>query len=158
MVLITVHEAGPIANRSIKWIMLFSDLFSMPETFDCQIQFGKKFFKRFINRITKEYPFMKDEYEISHVDLAMCILLSHSVNAPSVAYNLLCQSFNTKSESSIHWAKKLIRLLGTSKYGRWDDDIKNGRYQRTRTYAQKSGFWPDFHFNDDGIMPKDIIE
>jgi hypothetical protein len=49
----------------------------------------------------------------------------------------------------------LIKKLAITKYGRWDDDIPNGRYQRTRNFAAK--IWPSELFvGNKAIMPKDF--
>jgi hypothetical protein len=51
----------------------------------------------------------------------------------------------------------LIRALGTSSYGRWSDDIPNGRYQRTRDAARKSDHWDlDLFDGSNALMPKDL--
>jgi hypothetical protein len=151
-------ESGTKYERSAKLVRLVSDLFSMEKTFQIQIQHGFEFFGKFLKSINGEYPYINGKYNISHVDLAMCTLLSHSVNAPSVARKMLRQSFEIGANTSIEWACNLVRLLGNNKYGRWDDDLPNGRYQRTRLYAKRSGLWPESLFKDDGVMPKNIKE
>ncbi|MCZ2108032.1 MAG: hypothetical protein LC118_00410 [Dehalococcoidia bacterium] len=55
------------------------------------------------------------------------------------------------------FAKLLIQKLGNNPFGRWDDDIRTGRYQRTRHHAMASGLWPTKLFDGpEAIMPADL--
>jgi hypothetical protein len=61
------------------------------------------------------------------------------------------------SPPSVEFARELILGLGNTKFGRWDDDIRHGRYQRTRRVAKESGLWPEELFvGADAIMPADL--
>lgn len=96
------------------------------------------------------------------LDLAMCVYQSHSVNAPSIANKMLARARNKAQGGAAvgnqaRLAKWLIRFLGNSTYGRWDDDIKHGRYQRTRAAARASGLWTRSLFDGaNAIMPRDL--
>jgi hypothetical protein len=155
----------------------FSRLFSHPDTFDGQLAYGEKHFRsmarrklRFSKRLHEETldsllyePLLGvalgDEVERPPdlppaLDLALCMLYSHSVNAPGMALKVLCKVVDGVKPTDSTFARRLVRALGETKYGRWDDDIPNGRYQRTRTYAME--FWPSYLFEGSGIMPKDL--
>jgi hypothetical protein len=87
------------------------------------------------------------------MDLAMCVLHSHAVNAPSKAYKYLGQSIDATSGQH-DFVRDLLRRLATSTYGRWNEDVENGRWARTRLRAMKSGLWPERLFKGpDAIMP-----
>jgi hypothetical protein len=90
------------------------------------------------------------------LDLAMCFFWSNSVNAPGKAKKVLELAFH-ESRYKEDLVRNLIRGLGDTKFARWDDDLKNGRYQRTRRWMQKLALWPEEFFEDDGIMPKDLV-
>jgi hypothetical protein len=90
------------------------------------------------------------------LDLALCMYQAHSVNAPAVANQALAQ-VSAALPLGPDFARELIRELGTSSYGRWDDDLPTGRYQRTRSAALGSGLWSrDLFEGARAIMPKDL--
>jgi hypothetical protein len=95
-------------------------------------------------------------YETVCFDLAMCVYWSNSVNAPSYAFKLLCKVLDNVGISDPYkFSKALLVSLGTSHYGRWDDDLKDGRYQRIRFYAKLK--WPlELFEGPKAIMPKDL--
>jgi hypothetical protein len=103
-----------------------------------------------------------DGYIDSEVNLAMCMFWSYYVNAPGMALKKLCQAVDAVDRRTSTWKSDLprmiVRILGTSSYGRWDDDIDSGRYQRTRRVMMKGleGIFPKELFRKDGIMPKDF--
>lgn len=162
------------------WAKLFHDLFAHPATHKAQIEYGKEHLVKRTNRrklnvqtiryLKLEYLKVSDFYpqEITSLklnsnwnveqDLAMCMYQSHSVNAPSIANKALIKVLDKKKgKLRKDWPKRLIHILGNSKYGRWDDDLKYGRYQRTRSAARGSGLWPTRLFDGpNAIMPKDL--
>jgi hypothetical protein len=91
-------------------------------------------------------------------DLAMCIYHSHSVNGPAPARTALKAALAKAPARTDQFPATLVRLLGTSRYGRWHDEPgeKNNRYDRTRGAARKSGLWDARHFAKGGIMPVDL--
>jgi hypothetical protein len=166
------------------WIRLFHDLFAHPATYAAQVGYGvehlvKRTNRRvldvrtmrhspmtFPRRVSEFYPQeitackLDDDWSLEE-DLAMCMYQSHSVNAPAIANKTLAKVFGYTLRNQVPkggWPKKLIRLLGNSKYGRWDDDLKYGRYQRTRSAARASKLWPTSLFDGKkAIMPKDLV-
>lgn len=177
-------ESGVLRQDAESYIRTFHALFSCPETFQAQNKYGMKHFSRWSRRTmrySRKYRdltiddfvyrnglgaragFLQVGNEIREdLDLAMCMFWSHTVNAPGMALKIFCKAAD-KCRQPIHledmsaFARELIRRLGESRYGRWDDDIKNGRYQRTRRYAKKfKGAWSGELFADVGIMPKDL--
>lgn len=146
-----------------RWIRLFHDVFEAPGGFSAQIEFGRSHLVERARRWGAEWPYgsreitvLKAGQNISlETDLALCMYHSHSVNAPAKAIKLLRRAGN-RAHNAVN-PKKLIKLLGTSKYGRWDDDIPNGRYQRTRAAARASGLWPRRFFDGpNAIMPGNL--
>jgi len=165
---------GPRRKKVEDWMWLFHRLFSASETYRTQEDFGIEHFVKRANRAKLRFCKSKELQKctladtvyaafeditvadpIPELDLAMCMYWSHSVNAPGIALKKLCSViYHLEKNGAPTFAKVLIRKLGESNYGRWSDDIKNGRYQRTRRFAMESGFWPDELFTGKGaIMP-----
>ena len=171
---------GKDRKNAESWVILFYDLFSQASTYEMQLGIEKEHIVKRCERA--KLRFCKDEstrertlqdkvyceHHISSVttnqmgmemDLAMSMFWSNSVNAPSFALKKFCKQildrnviFNLAREDS---AKKIIQKLGNTPFARWDDDIKNGRYQRTRKYAMK--LWPKELFEGpNAIMPKNL--
>lgn len=97
-------------------------------------------------------------------DLAMAMFWSNTVNAPGAALRKLCQAADMlgreygdfSEERQVKFAKRLVNKLGNTTFGRWDDDIPGGRYQRTRRAATK--VYPRRLFvGPQAIMPKDLV-
>lgn len=158
----TTKEQKEEAKR---WALLFYNLFSSAYTFKAQIEYGKEHLVKRTNRreikvggklctVSSFYGAELTSLKLGDAwteekDLAMCMYQSHSVNAPAIANKALAKVFGKAD-----WPKTLIKLLGTSAYGRWDDNIKYGRYQRTRTAAKTSGLWSTSLFDGKvAIMP-----
>ncbi len=166
-----------------EWVQTFHEAFKHPATFDAQNNWGVAHFTkradrtklRFCKRPVNKKKTIHDvlygsNFHISHpqelphfsfaIDLANAVFWSNTVNAPSAALKVLCKVVDsvgtvyTKGTGTDGFSRALIKALGTSSYGRWDDDIKNGRYQRTRKAAMD--VWPEEFFKKDGIMPKDL--
>lgn len=164
------------------WALLFHYVFASSATFRAQVEYGKEHLVKRTKRrhlkmkgglvpnisamvpVASLYPVELTRLCVGDAtipwteeqDLAMCVYQAHSVNAPAIANKILMRSIGPKQYGAD--PGKLIRLLGNSKYGRWDDDIKHGRYQRTRSAARASGLWPKDLFDGKGaIMPKDLL-
>lgn len=173
--------SGHHRKRSEYWVNLFSELFSQPETFPIQLRYGEEHFIKRADRTKLRFAKVSgvgvakmtiaevcySEAGLGHVDrehmlpayeLAMAVFWSHSVNAPSIALKKICKAVPAlvgKGGSEGKFAQRLIRVLGDTKFGRWDDDIRGGRYQRTRNAAMR--LWPkDLFVGPDAVMPKDI--
>jgi hypothetical protein len=150
-------------DRAADWAKLFHAVFSHPDGFRAQAEFGKE---HLVERAKKRHiKWAYKEREITALqplknmpaeqDLAMCMYHCHSVNAPAIANKALKRA--RYADHGDVRPKKLIQLLGNSSFGRWDDDLKNGRYQRTRSAARASGLWPRSLFDGpNAIMPKDL--
>jgi len=170
-----VSGVGRVGAESV--IKTFYQLFSAPWTFPVQLIYGimefvagskKKFrfsSKKLLQNSSMRYEFYRDSFDIylktnPSLDLALCVYWSNSVNAPGYALKLLCKvlddTYRAGFQHEINFPKKLIHTLGTAQYGRWDDDIPNGRYQRTRNAAMKK--WPNELFvGPNAVMPKDLV-
>jgi hypothetical protein len=87
----------------------------------------------------------------------MSVYWSNSVNAPGHALKLLCRVADAyPSSRDPLFAKALVTALGNTSFGRWDDDIPGGRYQRTRLAAMQ--VWPfELFEGPTAIMPKDLV-
>ena len=88
------------------------------------------------------------------MDLAMAVWYSNSVNAPAIALKKLKACAQQCTNDLESFPARLVKALGTSSYGRWNAAEKNGRYQRTRRHAMRSGLWDRSLFTGrDAIMP-----
>jgi hypothetical protein len=152
-------------EQAKKWIHWFHLVFSHPDGFRAQVEFGKEHLVKRTKRRGIEWAY--NHQEITNLvvgrnidiedDLAMCMYHCHSVNAPAVANKALDAVHRRVGNKTIIDARKLIRLLGTSSYGRWSDNLKTGRYQRTRSAARASGLWPKSLFDGkNALMPRDL--
>lgn len=170
-------KSGPLWKQAAKWAKLHRAVFADPSTFQAQIDFGLNHIVHFCKsrRPQLTRPGVKERRAINEVvygesileapdmfevmgphDLAMCVFLSHSINAPSIALRKLGRALSQVSweVSNPSFPFRLIKLLDCN-YGRWDDDCKGGRYQRTRNAAMK--VWPkELFVGSDAIMPKDL--
>jgi len=182
-------ESGPGRKRAEMWANIFSGLFSIPETHTVQRQSGLRYFAkrvatarlRFctsnwktatIDNVLSFYCESSFEDAVVKInispelDLAVAMYLSHTVNAPGMALKKLCKLVDKYQKnggglpgSQIKFAKALIYKMGNTTFGRWDDDITHGRYQRTRSIALASKAWPRSLFiGKDAVMPKDLVE
>jgi hypothetical protein len=168
-----VPISGSIRTKAEFWAKLFHDLFSSEWTFEAQLEFGDKYFedgsekrlrfckdralqdKTIRSFIYEDKPILKVSSEDlgEQLDLAMAMYWSNSVNAPGYALKLLCKVVDNHLVAKDDFPKTLISVLGNTSFGRWDDEIPNGRYQRTRSVAMK--MWPEKLFvGPQAIMPK----
>jgi hypothetical protein len=102
------------------------------------------------------------------LDLAMCVFHSHTVNAPAIAYRKLAETIKATGFSALNhrrsstmevdFARELLRRLAKAKYARWNEDIENGRWARSRKRAMELGFWPPEFFRQgpDWLMLPDM--
>ena len=168
-------ESGAGRKRAESFVFLFHDLMASPETFEAQVSFGVRHFSKWAKRGLRFCKKWDPELTLQHfaygmedrdlvsirtdemskeLDLAMCMFWSHSVNAPGYALQVFCKAAD-EVLSNEELPRVLVRRLATAQYGRWDDDIKNGRYQRTRSFAMQ--IWPEELFvRKDALMPKDF--
>jgi hypothetical protein len=162
------------------WVKLFHEVFSDPATFDIQEEYGMEHFVKRASRAKCRFALNKDWQKLTleflvyggtaldlvtltndpELDLAMCMYWAHSVNAPGFALKKINRTLGAlfgPNGSRKKFARILIRKLGNTTFGHWSDDLKNGRYQRTRTYAMKSSFWPqEFFKGPKAIMPYNL--
>jgi len=182
-----VPKEGVDWGVSKQWALAFHGLFAHPDGHQAQVEFGKEHLVHrtkavrtftYADRIRRQRSVealgythdvtlmrvsedpkeegapgvMSPEY-----DLAMCLYQSNSVNAPAVANKILLAVSERHAAGSVAFSQHLIKALGTSSYGRWDDDLEHGRYQRTRAAARASGLWPRSLFDGaSALMPKDL--
>ncbi len=171
-------KTGSDRVQAERWARAFSDYFGAGRTFQPQLDWGKeKLIKKvtrvklrhspqkFYRRKTAQDVFYGDDLFVGTVlasdlepcfDLAMCMWLSFMVNAPAIALRHLCKVISVYNADGVEaFSKALIERLGNAQWGRWDDDIKNGRYQRTRRFAKQ--VWPKELFSgSDAVMPKNL--
>lgn len=157
-----VPNSGPDWEIAKAWATQFSELFSHPDSFKAQTEFGKE---HLVNRTktwkvkgqTLEQALYGQEITNAQLppalDLALSVFQSHSVNAPGAATRLLPLVLVEPSNQA--FPRNLLRILGQSTYGQWNQRDPSSRYQRTRTIAQSSGLWPTELFNT--IMPKVLV-
>ena len=165
---------GKGRQRAEAWATFFHTYFSDEATFPVQVGWGEEKLVKCIERwplktspakkwrrwTTQEFFYedivasmvLSDDLEPSF-DLAMCVWLSYTVNAPAIAMRVLASLTTVFNNDSIEaFSRALLRKLGMSSFGRWGADVKNGRYARTRKYAQE--LWPSELFvGKEAIMP-----
>ena len=173
---------GRQRNKATQWVREFHAAFSDDKTFEAQDSFGMTHFverseaklrpcrSQFYRRFTI-HDFLYGDYmhitnvvlpwESDTLDLAICMFWSHTVNAPGAALRVLCKDVDAWGlplrdyRPGRETARRWIKMLGNHQRGRWDDDIPNGRYQRTRRAAMR--VWPKELFEgEDAVMPKDL--
>lgn len=164
-----VPARGPAWEKARRWALLWHRLTAHPHGHNAQLDFG---IKHLIHRTARRrLPGLGTVEEVVYkhgiaatrlvpsLDLAMCVYHSHSVNGPSPANRALADALKRRpiDRDPEATARELIVRLGNNTYGRWDDDIKNGRYQRTRAHAMASGLWPrDLFEGNNAVMPRDL--
>jgi len=141
------------------WALLFHEAFSAPDTYDVQVEEAFKLLLPSVRKkrrtllgksleeaiyggdLSKQADWLRPD---DPLDLALAVLFSHSVNAPAIAFRKLAGIATLLEHSDLRdpadrerIARVLIRLLAVSSYGRWNYQIRNGRYQRTRRAAKK---------------------
>jgi len=157
-----VPARGPQWEQSKKWALKFHKLFATPTTIDVQIKYGMNQFVKYARtrspRLRKQSVdalIYKGNIELDDPfkgeivnDLAMAVWWSYKVNGPTPAMERLFDAATDHKPESPEFGQHLIRLLRTSKYGRW----ATNRYDRTRKHAMS--VWPDSFFNGpDAVMP-----
>lgn len=172
--ILTGSPDGNAAPESRGWITAFHEVFSDERTRGAQLGFLARHVEGIGN---KRLRYCKSEYERSltvsgcfldsdsvlysqagpNTELAIAMFFGHSVNAPGFALKKLCRAVGLAGNPACTdegTARVVIRALGNTPFGRWDDDIKYGRYQRTRKAAMK--LWPKELFGKGGIMPEKL--
>jgi hypothetical protein len=178
----TVPRRGPEWERASSICTAVHNLFAHEAGFSVQNAFGEERLLKTYSRL-KLHRWHSDTsvgdfvygsqdpsiMEVGHVgeplDLAMAVWYSNSVNAPAIALRKLIRCGKAAvsqpqadrivgGANRDEFAKTLIRALGTSTYGRWNANEPNGRYQRTRKWAMRSGLWDLSLFRGKGaVMP-----
>lgn len=161
-----VPRSGPNWEQAKEWAIMFHNLFAAEETHAVQINSaidglisGHERLEAAAYEKTVGSSDLKKllvGIDIDHEnDLAWCVYHSFSVNAPSYARSRLQACDPTSGKT---FPKRIIRILGTSNYGRWHDTVDgSNRYDRTRIYAMRSGFWSNELFEGpDAIMPRNL--
>ncbi len=173
-----VSKSGPRWDKAARWALLWHNVTMDPRGHRAQIDFGMDHLvdrstrrtlivagqKRDVERVLYGDQQIREvrvdpTYFPIEVDLASCVFHANSVNGPAPALRALQAAANLHSpqRQPQFFARRLIEMLGNNGYGRWDDDIPSGRYDRTRTHARASGLWPRELFDGPtAIMPKDL--
>lgn len=178
-----VPKKGERWQQARRWALLFHEVFAEESSLDVQLDFevehlahrvGHRKFafhpnqrKETVSQVVyggRDVLELKVGRQITEeLDLAMCVFHSHTVNAPSIAFRKLRDVLrSTGYDPKVHagslgeitFARRLLRALATAKYGRWNEDIEGGRWDRTRSRARESGMWPTRFFRGQSpIMP-----
>lgn len=159
-----VPTKGHDRDQAEGWALMLHDLLKEPLTYSAQVDYAVEYLVRGQSKLEmKVYRKLASDPELQtaeriHLhkayDLAMCVYHAFSVNAPSKAAQILKTMPLTQAalEDPYEWSGKLIKKLGTSKYGNW-----RKRYAKTRKIARASDLWWDFFFlkqpQGDGVMP-----
>lgn len=171
-----VPRTGPFFDRACHWATLFHDTFSDPANRLAQVEFAVRWLARGQNDLEMQaYRLFTRRTGMSTLDspvgipsgalepaaeLALCVYHSFSVNGPAPAATALRAALATqdpKSPDPVKFAKRLIRALGKSTFGRWHDEPGDGsrsRYDRTRKAVWGSQLWAlDL---SKALMPRDL--
>ena len=176
-----VPKKGERWQKARQWALFFHNVFSNPSSFKVQFDFevdhlvqrtGHRKFAFHENR--RKETILQVVYGgcdirglrvgepiTEELDLAMCVFHSHTVNAPSVSFRTLRDvlrvtgyEYGSGASAEASFARQLLRALAKVRYGRWNEDIRGGRWARTRECARKSGMWPARFFSGQNpIMP-----
>jgi hypothetical protein len=159
---------GPEHENAKRWALLFSEVFSDPRTHDAQVRYAVRWlcqgraaeelevYRAFVHE-SVDSPIALNRSDLPmEVDLAMCVYHSFSANGPTPAAKILSDTLRAFPKVPETFAKRLIRKLGTSDFGRWKDDPddKTGRYDHTRKAVEASGLWPKAMVAD--LMPRNL--
>jgi hypothetical protein len=160
-----VPKTGPDFYRAKMWAENFHKLFVNPDTWSAQSRYAAEWLAggNRVNelKVYNYFAFPTVPMETAgitldsvislpvsllppEIDLAMCVYHAFSVNAPSIAMKCLA-SVKYTGVSAEQFAMKLIRALGTRKYGNWQDSPGDGsnRYDRARRAVwARSDLWP----------------
>lgn len=153
-----VPESGPLHDKALRWIELFSAAFSEPATFGIQIKQAKlgllNFHKDLESKVYEKYSSIDDAsvavvgFNISReLDLAMCIYHSYSVNAPTKARQVLKEVLE-RNLSEVDFSKAIVRELGKNTFANWKQ-----RYSRTWTAAKNSNLFDNDLFQENSVAP-----
>ncbi len=157
-----VPKRGPEWERSKAWALAFHDYFKTKSK--AQAKHAIDGFTKYARRIQQDKlvgltieqavyaddvmqkpPFGTDSINSLANDLAMAMFWCYKTNAPAPAMTCLSKALASHEQ---RWGKKLLRLFGTSKYGRW----ATNRWKRSRQHAMK--VWPKELFSGpDMVMP-----
>lgn len=169
-------QHGPGHDRAAAWVNAFASAMSNGVTFPIQDAAGEEFIVKRATRVPlssdKQLTIQDALYDGKDIatltvgdlgpemDLAMCVFWSHSVNAPGMALQCLNKAIGiygtptSQPPTAMTFPRVLMRVLGTCTYGRWVQDLRSGRYPRTRDAAINSGLWPDVEFEH--LMPAPV--
>jgi hypothetical protein len=139
------------------WALMLHELTSAPSSRDVQVAFGVKHLCNRVRtrklRVVEHHrrgTFQQAVYGSAdietikltdlgdHLDLALCVLHSYTVNAPAVAFELLTEALNERDieKEPERFATVLLAKIKAKKYGFWDK-----RWERTRKAAIEVGWW-----------------
>jgi len=175
-----VPRSGRNFDIAEKWLAAFHEVFSSSQGHRTQVLYGIEHFihhaENFVlergsdvgELVTLERAVYggaaqdRDPFLLCpELDLAMALFWCNWVNGPSVANKIMKKHFKKIRKNPVTGAVRLVYDLGTSKYGRWDDDIGRGegrkyksRYQRFREEAMK--LYPAELFQPGAIMSDDL--
>jgi len=168
-----VPRRGRKFDIAEKWLNAMWEIFEMVDGRRSQVLFGLENMMDFAQTVDikegwtiEDYAYhgrveQHDPFDLPEVDLAMAHFWCNWVNAPSKAKQIFRQCVQRIYKDPVKGACALIHKLGTSTYGRWDDDIGRGegrkyksRYQRFREVARD--IYPEELFEPDGVMPDDL--
>jgi hypothetical protein len=162
-----VPGEGPAWEQTKKWLTLFFNVFADPVTYSAQSSYaiswlvagGKKeelaVYQHYVDPHLDTWIGLQSTAMDPHLELAMCVYHSFSVNAPSEA--LLCLRHVPAALPVREFARTLVQLLGTRNYGAWHDNPQNtgNRYDRTRSAVwRRTDLWATDVAHD--VMPENL--
>lgn len=170
-----VPKVGPGSLRAKAWAEKFFRLLSDPATRRAQSDYAAKWLAagNSADEMTVYRHFTRNHLDSMigipwtalppNVELAMCVYHAFSVNAPGIAKACLAPVVTWlrgpgagRTDAEIQFSTRLIRSLGTRKYGNWMDDPTDGnRYDKTRLAVwRRPDLWEASVARR--LMPKDL--
>jgi hypothetical protein len=176
-----VPRKGDYYGRAVAWAQLFHEAFADPATHGVQVEHAVRWLSRgqrdleltaylaFLRRGEVPLAFARSrnlrldsaiglmsDALLPEVDLAMCVYHAFSVNGPAPAATALRAALRGLPPAE-KFARTLIRKLGKSTYGAWQDEPGEGtrsRYDRTRRAVWGSSLWDSAMAK--ALMPRDL--
>lgn len=171
-----VPKTGVDSLRAQAWAEKFFELLSLPSTFGAQSDYAAQWladgnkgdelaiYRHFLRNLDLDSIIGIRSADLPpEFDLAMAVYHSFSVNAPGIAKACLnpiltwLRGRTVTPEVSMTFSKRLIRSLGTRKYGNWLDQPGDGsnRYDKTRKAVwSRPDLW-DWKISK-SLMPRDL--
>jgi len=164
-----VPKTGPNWEQAAKVALLFHNLLADPTSFRAQERYSIEWlcagnkaaeldvYSKYTRYVVDSAVGIPVAQLPPAIHTAMCVYHSFSVNGPAPAAQALATAKRRMTEDPSLFAKFLIRLLGTSDFGKWHDEHgtspPSNRYDSTRIAVGK---YPQWFPMGAELMPRDL--